>query len=386
MNSLCTEPLFLRIIYISGKILNVLRFVVPIVLIIKISMDVYKHIINPDDKEGLGKVKNKIIAAIIIFLTPTLVKVVFGFVEKTLVNYEYSDLTICHEFANIKHIEALEADIAQDELDLYLPEKAKNLNARERYLESIKQYVASQSAATEIGKYVSNKNNIVCGTGAQYNTGLFNAVRTAGLKTREGVVAATLYLSSHINVRIPYFWSGGHGHTYTTDNASERYEDFGDNFIGVSNRWGCNYKMIGRGTDKQKPGSYYPFGMDCSGFVNWAIMNGGYYTGTGKQSAVPSTDNTPSTSLDGISVTPIEASLAKGKAKPGDIAFKSGHVAMIVEVSENGYKVAEEKGADYGLVVSKDYINFGDTFTHIILMDNFYANYKKNESPWVGFK
>ena len=377
MDSLCLQPLFLRIIYIISRIVNIVKYVVPIVLIIRVAIDMYRHVINPDDKEGLGKIKNKIIASIVVFLTPTIISLLYSFIEKTIVNYEYSDLTLCREYANPERIKILEDEIKQADLDAYVDESKQYKDAREKYLASIELYVKSVEVSQGVGEYANNKNHIQCGTGSQYNTGLMNAVRTAGFKTRNGVVAAALYLSSHIDVHIPYFWSGGHGHTY------ERYPDSGDNLIGLSDKWGCSVKMISSGTDKQRPGLPYPFGMDCSGFVNWAILNGGYYTGDSSQIIYVPTGSKVFTSLEKIGVTTVKAEQARGKIKPGDIAFKTGHVGMVVEVRDDKYIVAEEMGADYGLKISE--ISYGSRFTDIVLMDNFYNNYKSTEPLWSGF-
>ena len=57
---------------------------------------------------------------------------------------------------------------------------------------------------------------------------------------------------------------------------------------------------------------------------------------------------------------------------------------MVVEVRDDKYLVAEEKGAKFGLVVST--LDYGERFTDIVQMDNFYSNYKSNESSWSGFK
>ena len=224
----------------------------------------------------------------------------------------------------------------------------------------------------------NNKNMIKCNSGSNYNTNLYNNVRTAGYKTRNGVVAAGLYLSSHIDVHIPYFWSGGHFHSYNG------YSDKGDNFMGVPNKWGCQVKMAFGGTESQKNGSPYPFGLDCSGFVAWAIFNGGYYTGDKNQEIYISTSSVPG-SIGGIRVSNVSVRNAKGSIKPGDIAYKNGHVGLVVAVSNNGFTVAEERGYKYGLVITEHKYS-KSTFTNIVLMDNFYNNYKKGTSLWNGFK
>ena len=160
----------------------------------------------------------------------------------------------------------------------------------------------SNQNALKIGENSNNNNAIKCDTGSNYNTELYNNVRSAGYKTREGVVAAALYLSSHIDVHIPYFWSGGHNHTYNG------YKDYGENMLGVPDKWGCQVKMAYGGTDLQKDGKLYPFGIDCSGFINWAILNGGYYAGNGlKDSVIVSTNAKPSTTLKGIKIEVIKS-------------------------------------------------------------------------------
>ncbi len=152
--------------------------------------------------------------------------------------------------------------------------------------------------------------------------------------------------------------------------------------IGVPDKWGCDVKMAFGGTDKQKNGVLYPFGVDCSGFITWAIINGGYYVDDGKQKIIIST-NPLSKYVDGISVDTVTLADAKGKAKPGDILYKKGHVGLILEVNGDTYTIAEENGFDNGLIISKIK---NERFTHVMLMDNFYNNYYKNQPLWSGFK
>ena len=138
MGSLCTQPLFLRILYISGKILNILRFVVPIVLIIRVGIEIYGRIMNPDNKDGLNKIKTRTIAAIIVFLIPTIISIIYEFIEKNIVNNEYSDMTVCREFANIEYIKSLEDKREDIENTMANDERVRNLNAHDKYLEAVR--------------------------------------------------------------------------------------------------------------------------------------------------------------------------------------------------------------------------------------------------------
>ena len=360
---MCLNPLFLRILYLTKIAINILRFLVPLFLIFKLILSVYQRIINPKDSEGIKIIRDRIIAAVIVFLVPTIVGLVISFITTVSGTDVNNGLNVCLEFSNLEYIEKLEKKLDDEQLNAYLDESQLNLSEYDRKVEAIRIMVQEQREAS-IGNYTGNKNNLACNSGSQYNQGLFDMVRQAGAKTRNGVVAAALYLSSHIDVKIPYFWSGG-----------SKPE------LGVSNKWGCDKKMPSPGTSAQIAGKMYPNGLDCCGFVGWAIVNGGYYTGGDQSNVVPYTRHEVGYfySLGGISLPNVAVSKAKGKIKPGDIATKYRHVGMVVEVNDDGFKVAEEKGYSNGLII-KEY-KYKDTqngFKYIVQMDKFYANYKKD--------
>lgn len=378
MTDICMNPLFLRIIYYCKVLLNILRFLVPIILIIKTIIAFYKGILTPDDKEIVSKLKGRIIACIIVFLVPTIINLFMNLISKAMESKIYNGFTECHEFASLDYIKILESMRLEEEETKYLSEKEQKLAEYDKLKLTLKRIDYSNKNSLKVGDSANKGDMIKCNSGSTYNTSLYNNVRTAGYKTRNGVVAAGLYLSSHIGVHIPYFWTGGHYHSYSG------YQDKGDNLMGVPNKWGCMVKMAFGGTGAQKDGSLYPFGVDCSGFVAWAIFNGGYYTGDQSQEIFINTKSTPS-SIGGVSVSNVSVGSSKGKIKPGDIAWKKGHVGLVVEVSDSGFTVAEAKSYKKGLIVTNHKYS-SSSFTKIILMDNFYSNYKKSSSLWSGFK
>lgn len=372
------NPLFLRIIYYCKVLLNILRFLVPIILIIKTIIAFYKGILTPDDKEIVSKLKGRIIACIIVFLIPTIINLFMNLISKAMESKTYNGFTECHEFASLDYIKILESMKLEEEEAKYLSKKEQKLAEYDKLKLTLKRINYSNKNSLKVGDSANKGDMIKCNSGSTYNTSLYNNVRTAGYKTRNGVVAAGLYLSSHIGVHIPYFWTGGHYHSYSG------YQDKGNNLMGVPNKWGCMVKMAFGGTGAQKDGSLYPFGVDCSGFVAWAIFNGGYYTGDQSQEIFINTKSTPS-SIGGVSVSNVSVGSSKGKIKPGDIAWKKGHVGLVVEVSDSGFTVAEAKSYKKGLIVTNHKYS-SSSFTKIILMDNFYSNYKKSSSLWSGFK
>ena len=131
MEGLCVNPLFLRLLYISNIFLNVIRYVVPILLIIRTVMDIYKQVLDPNQEEGKKSIKNRLIACIIVFLIPTIIGVLFNLIENVVVRNSYNDLSVCREFANLDYITELEKKIDQEELEGYLDESAYYLSEYE---------------------------------------------------------------------------------------------------------------------------------------------------------------------------------------------------------------------------------------------------------------
>ena len=66
--------------------LNVVRIAVPIILIVMTVLDISKNVINPDEKDSMGKIGNRIIAAVIVFLVPTIVNLVVKIADVALGN------------------------------------------------------------------------------------------------------------------------------------------------------------------------------------------------------------------------------------------------------------------------------------------------------------
>ncbi len=175
---------------------------------------------------------------------------------------------------------------------------------------------------------------------------------SGGLGTRGAVVAAATYLSEEEN--IPYFWGG-------------KYSK-----VGVNGEWNTQKPIPSSGSNIQFEGVNWPYGLDCSGFVSWAIINGGFkmevsYTGAYLDYIKPNiyTFNTQN--------------LKSGKIKAGDLLYRNGHIAIItdLDLSKGTIKVAEEKGAEEGMVVTnttiEDFVkktNFNDIYS----MEEYYNN------------
>lgn len=197
----------------------------------------------------------------------------------------------------------------------------------------------------ELDRFLSER-----GTSVQaFNDSIRNSVLQAGPGTRAGVVAAANSLISGLaqyGYKLPYISStGGSG------SASGKYSGY-----GVLPDWGKN----GAWWSGYYGRTYRHTGLDCSGFVTWAIHNGGFISLSGHNSGSLHYDGTPHTYGSII-------------GQPGDLLWHDGHIGLILGVGDDGkYIVGEEAGDPNGLVVT--YYNvYKSYWSAVVDMSGFYA-------------
>ena len=184
----------------------------------------------------------------------------------------------------------------------------------------------------------------------QYNNFIKGSVESAGFGTRAGVVTAAVsminFLYDNFNTKLPYYW-GGQAQQYGLPASIGRMQNSATSPGGYT---------------------YYYKSFDCSGFVSWAIKNGGY-----KLSRLTTRGFDSSFSGDSCN---IKDSNCIGQ--PGDlINSKSCHVQMIVSVDEASgkYYVAESTGE--GVIMRQWGMHQGNCnsdVTKILHMDSYYNN------------
>ena len=137
--------------------------------------------------------------------------------------------------------------------------------------------------------------------------------------------------------------------------------------------WGCNLKNFTNSGSYVK-GKYYPNGFDCSGFVTWALLNGGFDVGD-----IGAGANSKYYDLDdvGEKVYLSNELMSSGRVKVGDLIGNNGHMAIIAGWDENNYYIAESLDTTKGLVMStvpKSKLVSNSIYKYIILMDTVYKN------------
>ncbi|MBR2578239.1 MAG: Ig-like domain-containing protein, partial [Erysipelotrichaceae bacterium] len=185
---------------------------------------------------------------------------------------------------------------------------------------------------------------------------LKSRIEEAGHSTRAGVVEAARFLTLNFPYKIDYFFEWGRQGLDGVDGEGRYYieglyldESRFDDLIGSNTgpqTWGCPLYS-------QNVNVTSPNGLDCSGFVTWAIFNGGFDCGdigAGFESNL--------TDLTDISELVMNTQNDLSRIKVGDVVHSDhfgGHVGIIIGIKDGIYYVAEATPDDtiMALVVSE---------------------------------
>lgn len=182
----------------------------------------------------------------------------------------------------------------------------------------------------------------------EFNKLIEKNVENSGYGTRAGVVAAAVTLIGELGdnygVKVPYYWGGGHADGVV---------------VGSLGYWGsteCRTSANGRVYDR--------CGLDCSGFVPWAIKNGGFNMSQNLASNFQYINGARRVSLNSSSAV----------VQPGDLLESESHVVLVVAIDEENkqYICAEAAGYDYGVLFVRR--SFGSDGYWGVDMENYYNN------------
>ena len=113
--SVCENGDILKIFRIAKIIINILKVLVPLLLIVSLSLEYIKYITG--NKDDLSKVHhkavNKIIAAVLVFLVPTLISI-----STSLIEYDNSDFIACFKNATEEGIKNAYIETSNNYMEL----------------------------------------------------------------------------------------------------------------------------------------------------------------------------------------------------------------------------------------------------------------------------
>lgn len=220
-------------------------------------------------------------------------------------------------------------------------------------------------------KYTSEENDIL-------DKILQNRINNVGYKTRAAAVEAARFLTLDFPYRINYFYENGRQTTNKVDGEGRYYhvglylnKDRFDNLTGsttTNNKgvWGCSIYSYPakRNIDN---------GLDCSGFVSWALLNAGFDV---KDVGAGWADDADLTDYGEVQKITKELSTSN-KIKVGDLLHSEkagGHIGIIVGIDEENYYIAQALWFDQiGVIITKRKKDeLSSEFPHVVLMDNYY--------------
>lgn len=211
---------------------------------------------------------------------------------------------------------------------------------------------------------------------------LASRVEEAGVGTRAGVASAARFLSLEFPYAIRYFYENGRLENWGKKDhidAEGRYYHVGlylheSKFKGITSStksgpaiWGC--PLMEYSEDRMGIN-----GLDCSGFVTWAMLNGGFDSkdvGSGNEELIDGELYDYETHNE---IT--KEYMKKNTYKPGDYIASDGHAALIVGVDEKYVYVAEAYYADVKVSKFEKYNELPNLYslTFITEMNEIYPN------------
>ena len=159
----------------------------------------------------------------------------------------------------------------------------------------------------------------------EFNNLIASNVEDSGYGTRAGVVAAAVTLIAELgnnyNVKIPYFWGGGHGQMIE----------------GAASNWGS-----GRCFTSANGQAYTACGLDCSGFITWALYNGGFDIAARSAGSFQNLSGAERVTLEDSAIL-----------EPGDLLESNSHIVLVIGVDEDEYICAEASSRTTGVLFTR---------------------------------
>ena len=222
---------------------------------------------------------------------------------------------------------------------------------------------------------------------------LMSRVNEAGYATRAGAVAAGRFLTLEFPYGIPYFFENGRlnssGSAYVDGEGryyhkglylhKSKMESIQASCAGPA-IWGMplmNYENEGIYVS----GTRMPNGLDCSGFVSWALLNGGFDPG---DYGAGENEEIPNQMTDLGEFVPITKELIESNTvRAGDLINFWGHIGMIIGIDDENYYVAETLPT-FKKLIAKTYPKKGllAPFSYIVLMDSYYKEDGNYTAMW----
>lgn len=125
LGTCCSNWGLVSIISVLKNILDIIQLIVPILLIIFLTIQLTKMVVNPDEKKNMSRIKNQLLATVIVFAIPVIINVLLNIMPQ---NFE---LTACWNAA--KHSKEIMKSSSNKYKSIYDTGKNSMFNNRDDY-------------------------------------------------------------------------------------------------------------------------------------------------------------------------------------------------------------------------------------------------------------
>lgn len=205
---------------------------------------------------------------------------------------------------------------------------------------------------------------------------LKSKIVNVGYQTRAGAVEAGRFLLLQFPYHMSYFSENGRlpyceaeGRYYHEGLYLNTYKIEKENITAIINgpaEWGCS--IFSNPANQNQINS-----LDCSGFVTWCLVNGGFDPGdlgAGISDAYDYSDVGPRREITTESLDEV---------KPGDLFAEEGHISILIGINDGKYYIAESNlGIDIRVRVSTKQELIDSAFYAWIDMEEFYNHQDGN--------
>ena len=231
------------------------------------------------------------------------------------------------------------------------------------------QYISEKKEQLPCGRYTKEENEYL-------DTVLASKIKNAGYQTRAGAVEAGRFLLLQFPYHMAYFsengrlpYCDGEGRYYHEGLYLNTYKVEKENITAIINgpkEWGC--RMLANPAGIEQINS-----LDCSGFVTWCLVNGGFDPGdigAGRTTAYDYSDIGENHEITMESLDEV---------KVGDLFAEDGHISILLGKKDGIYYIGESNlGIDIRIRVTNKQELIESSFYAWIDMDKFYNNQDGN--------
>lgn len=385
---ICNAPEVLEVMRIVKIVIQIIKIAVPIILIVY-GMITYVRTIIDSDNDNLTKANktiiNMFIAAVAIFLVPTLVGTIFdiaavsdngvvdcfhnankegiinGYIERIESNFSKIDYNKAKKYVDnldeddpIKAIYQKKISSYKEYVDLVSDIESLNKNNFSSKAKSIKERISAikdPEVKEKINKLyedtIKDRKLNVSNYPISPSDSLYSNLKDLEGKSIEALLNENGSSVSELNEKIKnaVTVNGVGTREATVAAAMTLIGTLADYGYKLPYYWGGKHVKLGINEDwgtktngSESPGKniYYYSSLDCTGFFDWAVSQGM------QKAAYNWYDDYPIVELKG------ETSAV---CKIGDAISIKTHITLIVGVNSNNYVVAESTGLD-GVVIS----------------------------------